>query len=450
MTRPSLGERSSICATLLVHLSSRLAVPIDAFIDAEREKLDPCCSISFSEKGAAGDKRSRRASGGFILFMSIVRLWWVKNRVRGFSLIRRFCLLPTPCCFPSAPAQFLPPPILSQMSSLAALLSIVLFPGFALAQIYAPDCSLTWQWTFNTLGQNACTVAAYLMSTCNGGSFTINSLMPGYSYTGPSGIDDSNLCKCNTVAYSLISACDACQSEQWVSWSEYSFNCTRVLPPSTFPNPVPSGTKVPQWSLLDVTLEDNWNNNKSFAVGDSPEIGPGALIGNPSGSTSTARTGTITAGSPSNTNTGSNSSLPTPSPTGSSSNTGAIAGGVVGGIAAISIAALAMFFYFRRRGTHEPSSTTAVGNSSQPYMGQIQPSLADEETVVPSSLPGTPVTPMKLYDPNDPTTFPGYQPVAQTLGAPMQVPVAPYVGTGNTLANMQISRPQGYHGLPTV
>ncbi|KAI0246210.1 hypothetical protein BJV78DRAFT_1256871, partial [Lactifluus subvellereus] len=55
------------------------------------------------------------------------------------------------------------------MSRLAILVSLLLLSGIAVAQIYAPDCSLTWQWTFNSLGQNACTVAAYLMATCNGG-----------------------------------------------------------------------------------------------------------------------------------------------------------------------------------------------------------------------------------------------------------------------------------------
>ena len=49
-------------------------------------------------------------------------------------------------------------------------------------------------------------------------AFTVNPLLPGYSYTGPSGVDDSNLCKCNTVSYSLISACDACQGAAWITY----------------------------------------------------------------------------------------------------------------------------------------------------------------------------------------------------------------------------------------
>ena len=157
-------------------------------------------------------------------------------------------------------------------------------------------------------------------------AFTINSLLPGYSYTGPSGVDDSNLCKCNTVAYSLISACDACQGAQWITYASSTSTqrptgayvsalagqnmCTtarrfcllqREFPLATenlfrlaltkgqmalrFPNPVPSGTRVPHWALLDVTVrcyvmfdgwecshstfqaENNWNSNKSYSVG---------------------------------------------------------------------------------------------------------------------------------------------------------------------------------------
>ncbi|KAI0295644.1 hypothetical protein B0F90DRAFT_1750047 [Multifurca ochricompacta] len=103
----------------------------------------------------------------------------------------------------------------------------------SVAQFNAPDCSLTWKWSFNSLGQNPCTIAAYLMGTCHGGAFTVPPLQPGNSYPGPSGIDNGDLCRCNTITYSLLSACDACQGENWTPWSEYSFNCTKVLPPST-------------------------------------------------------------------------------------------------------------------------------------------------------------------------------------------------------------------------
>jgi hypothetical protein len=144
------------------------------------------------------------------------------------------------------------------MSLFAILLTSLFLFGFAVAAISAPSCLATWEWvsmlsyllvdcylicghnvqTFNSLSQDPCTVAAYMLSTCNGGcqyyylscqslptrpfaAFVINPLQPGYSYSGPSGSDDTDLCECNTIAYSLISACDACQGEEWISYGPH-------------------------------------------------------------------------------------------------------------------------------------------------------------------------------------------------------------------------------------
>ncbi|KAF8497750.1 hypothetical protein F5888DRAFT_1694492, partial [Russula emetica] len=74
---------------------------------------------------------------------------------------------------------------------------------------------------------------------------------------------------CSTIGYSLLSACDGCQGSDWISWTKYAYNCTKTMPPSSFPNPIPAGTRLPQWALLDITNENNynWNANKSYAVG---------------------------------------------------------------------------------------------------------------------------------------------------------------------------------------
>ena len=54
--------------------------------------------------------------------------------------------------------------------------------------------------------------------------FTVPPLLTGDSYTGPTGPGDAaDLCKCNTVVYSLMSACDACQGGKW-------FPCVPFLP----------------------------------------------------------------------------------------------------------------------------------------------------------------------------------------------------------------------------
>jgi len=96
-------------------------------------------------------------------------------------------------------------------------------------------------------------------------------------------------------------------------------------------------------------------------------------------------------------------------------------------------------------------------------MGQVtSPPLPSDDGS--SYAPGTPVSTMRLYDPRDPSTYPGYQRVAT---ADVQVPAVPYEANlngntlggnsmggntlnGNTLANMQTAHPGGYHGLPTV
>jgi hypothetical protein len=155
---------------------------------------------------------------------------------------------------------------------------------------------------------------------------------------------------------------------------------------------------------------------------------------------------------------------------------GAIAGGVVGGVAAVSIAAVALFFFLRRQHPKAPSSTYGVGGMPQPQMDEYRQPMSDDGTgtYVAPSAPGTPVTPMKLYvrifvpssdlcshvgffscaqDPNDPSTFPGYRQSGPGSDVTTPPPFSPYnTGAGNTLANMQTSSPgtAGYHGLPTV
>jgi hypothetical protein len=182
------------------------------------------------------------------------------------------------------------------MSLLALLLSSLLFfSGFAAAGIYAPDCSLSWEWvcicrfpyaffgcyrclirwhcvqTFNTLGQNACTVAAFMMSTCSGGceslycltsvSHLISSLsqrslsmrFPARATrTRGQAVLTTPICASATPSHipSLVHVTHAKERNgfrtipitvlsinPWayvsdLSWAEYKYNCTTVLVPS--------------------------------------------------------------------------------------------------------------------------------------------------------------------------------------------------------------------------
>ncbi|KAH8988001.1 hypothetical protein EDB86DRAFT_2075496 [Lactarius hatsudake] len=73
-----------------------------------------------------------------------------------------------------------------------------------------------------------------------------------------------------------------------------------------FPNPVPAGTHVPQWALVDITLENFWSASTAQLVGDTPEIFPGGRIDTPATFTMT------TSSSPSPTFTVRPTSSPTP------------------------------------------------------------------------------------------------------------------------------------------
>lgn len=48
--------------------------------------------------------------------------------------------------------------------------------------------------------------------------YTVPQLPQGHSYGLPYTSATSNLCYCNTVAYSLFGACDACQGEGWFEY----------------------------------------------------------------------------------------------------------------------------------------------------------------------------------------------------------------------------------------
>ncbi|KAH9005419.1 hypothetical protein EDB86DRAFT_3239999 [Lactarius hatsudake] len=312
-----------------------------------------------------------------------------------------------------------------RMPSLAMLTSLLLFAAgdSAVAEIIAPDCSLSWEWTFNSLNQNACTVAAYMAGTCSDGVFSIPALPPGKVYAVSNGVAN---CECNMVVYNLFSACSACQGGNLTTWSNYSYNC---IPPLTFPHTVPSGTSVPQWALVDNTFEGTWDPTTASTVGADPEMQPGSLIGIPD----------------------SESGSPTPSTSsGSGANTAAIAGGVVGGVAALA-AIGALLFYFlpvwKRRHSQAPSVATAGDDGETPPMSQEHLPLPGDKTYVSKK----PMAPMRLYDPNDPTTFPKYQRVS-TSAQDMHDPFAPKDGgsNGNRLSKVQAAPTPGYHGLPIV
>ncbi|KAI9456412.1 hypothetical protein F5148DRAFT_1224337, partial [Russula earlei] len=94
------------------------------------------------------------------------------------------------------------------------------------AQLSYPNCIAGWEWSYNTLGQNPCAIFAYLAA--QGGNFTVDSYHTGVVYSGPSSSNGEGLYQCNTVAYSLSSACASCQGGSWGNWSTWSSYCAVV------------------------------------------------------------------------------------------------------------------------------------------------------------------------------------------------------------------------------
>jgi len=260
-------------------------------------------------------------------------------------------------------------------SFLAAAL-LLASPLPAAAQVVYPSCSSSWFWSFNSLEQSPCAVAAHLQSVCDHGEFTIPPLVPGDSYVGPSGSNDStDLCKCNTVVYSLMSACDACQFDDavWFSWKTWSVNCSVVDPPSTFSNTIPNDTMVPAWAFLDVTKGGTWNPVLSYQVGDSPEA-----AGGQSGTFSPLPTPTTTQTSVPGL---SSSQAQFLSKSNSHSNkTAAIVGGVLGGIVFIVLTIVLMLWgqRIKRRKATRAAAAVMFGSRAVPLQEKVSKRNRDD------------------------------------------------------------------------
>jgi hypothetical protein len=265
---------------------------------------------------------------------------------------------------------------------LPALLSYLLFIGPASAQVSAPNCTdPLLAWSFNSLQQSPCLVSAYLEAICNNSAFAILALPPGNVYSGPTVGWPGAPCECNTVMYNLYSACDACQGTGgWLPYSTWTFNCTTKAPPTTFPEPVPDGTRIPQWAYIDTSIGNNWNLSAAQAVGDSPEV---------TGTTVPLAGATVSNVTPSS----SGSSSSSTSTSHSSSSTSAIAGVVGGIVGAALVAGVGALFVFHRRRARSPPSTAYTSGQEGEKMEQPVPSPLTVETP-------------KLYDPLDPATYP--------------------------------------------
>ncbi|PBK78254.1 hypothetical protein ARMSODRAFT_968422 [Armillaria solidipes] len=257
-------------------------------------------------------------------------------------------------------------------------------------------CVSSYGWANNNLGQSPCLVASYLETACLNTSFLVPALPNGSHYTGPN-TAQANLCNCNTVTYSLISACADCQNRQYLNWGNWTADCA-VVAVGLFPEPVPAGTAIPQWAYININSSTAlYNPTEAEKLAEES----GAPAASSTTSSSTASTPASSTSS-SNAATASTSTSVSPTATSSSgSNAGAIAGGVVGGIVFLMGTALVLFWFFlqRRRNARAaagPADMVNYVNTSHVAPPPKQETLADRRGQSPMSSVVSPYT----YEPS--------------------------------------------------
>ncbi|EJF62913.1 hypothetical protein BD309DRAFT_957603 [Dichomitus squalens] len=335
-------------------------------------------------------------------------------------------------------------------------------PG-AVAQGTNAVCNSGFDWMTNSKGQSPCLVSSYLFTPCSAPAASwVYPLSPGFHYNTP--LDDPSSatpCRCNTVLFSTIAACATCQGQEEfiVPWSTYQQNCSTVYI-EQYPENIPVGTAVPAWAYLDITTNNTFNPVQAEAVA-AQNVPESTASGTPS---STSNGATLTApptetsssdGAP---NSGSNSNSGTSS---KKSNVGPIVGGVVGGIGGLALIGLVLFFILRhRRNAREnqptgPIDLTAGGDYGQYAQygntyGEAQYAEKSPGAVPDSAQPL--MSNAKLYDPNDPSTFPTVDPYATSAHASTGYPATEHTLINNGPNQPSISANQNptYRGAPEL
>ncbi|KIK57654.1 hypothetical protein GYMLUDRAFT_45822 [Collybiopsis luxurians FD-317 M1] len=255
------------------------------------------------------------------------------------------------------------------------------------AQDTNATCTLaSLQWSFNSQKQSPCVIASTLLGVCSGGDYNVVALPDATSdYLGPT-IDGANPCQCNTVVYSLMSACALCQNATITTWSEWATNCATVY--TTYPQPIPGKLHVPAYAYLDVESQGIFNADSAKQDANATEST--AL---PSSSTTRSQTSSKTSSTPAAaTSTATAGSITTSN----ESHRNAIGGGVVGSILGLGVLLLligSILAYRRRRQERSlrrlRSEEEAVGsqpaqnnsvlstNSADPVnMSEVQPGVS--------------------------------------------------------------------------
>ncbi|KAI0751428.1 hypothetical protein C8Q80DRAFT_1119204 [Daedaleopsis nitida] len=324
-------------------------------------------------------------------------------------------------------------------------------------------CNAGFDWMSNSKGQSPCLVSSWLFTPCSTAAASyVYPLAPTYHYNTPQNSSTSATpCRCNTVLFSTIAACATCQGqENYITpWSEYKENCSTVYI-QKYPEDIPADTAVPAWAYLDITQVNTFDPAAAQALANQGAPESTATV-TPS-STATSNTATPTSsdssqGAPKSgngdTSGGSKKSI----------SIGPIVGGVVGGVVALIAIGLAVFFFLRHRRskakhtvpTGPLDSTTGGAQYAQytqypqygeaPY-GETSPT---QEVIQPLISAPSP----RLYDPNDPTTFPNvdnYTGSVQASGHSAEHPGSHGLTASTHQPSLAMNQHSTYKGVPEL
>jgi hypothetical protein len=228
-------------------------------------------------------------------------------------------------------------------------------------------------------------VKGYLDSPCAGLNFVPVSQLPGpdWVYSGP-WVSTATPCKCSMVYYSITSACGHCQYSDFLTWSQWSTNCTAIYT-TQFPDPIPASTRVPHWAYLPIGSDDRWNLTAARKALSGPEST--ATYGHTSSAT-TAPVGTATVTSGGTTG-------------GANPNIGAIVGGAVGGAIGLALVALLGIWLFRRRDSGRVGRPFSINTEQYPGspVSEGRPPLRYLHTGSTMTTNGPSMRALSSYDP---------------------------------------------------
>jgi len=226
----------------------------------------------------------------------------------------------------------------------------------------------------------------------------------------------------------MLSACSYCQGRNYLSWTGYDANCSTVYV-TVYNEEIPIGVKVPAYAYQDVSVSDSFNVTLAQDTTGTESSRPPASITSSFGLTkSSAGLSGGNNGSGSKTN-----------------NVGAIVGGVVGGVVFLGIiGSLIAFFVLRSRPKPKPQIYDTSSQQSPDMAFTPNPTVS----LLPSTMSPPSGSPARIYNPNDPTTYPhSVNPSAQGfMQADPHMQQPPF--NPNMTPNYTGNSAQNYHSMP--